>query len=156
MKSTGNFMKNSESGQIIRNICSSFVVLLLLLFTCCCSSGKNAIKTEIQERSFLEEISFNADSYIGKQVTIAGYFQGYGGSMCIIPERFSDKPVSSRSDCIFSNGKYCVYVTGRADSIYNPMTNTVIPAELSAYARLNKRSYLHAINITQKTVKIIL
>ncbi len=126
----------------MKQICFVTYSIVLYFFIGCKSSGVISNREIEKQVSILSKVAADHKAYVGKQIIIKGLFMGYGGNECSFPPIFCYRPAISRSDWIFSDGEWCIYVTGRTPQPFNPMSVKGVSAELTALVRISDDDHI--------------
>ena len=68
----------------------------------------------------IAEICAESERYVGRVVTLRGFFQDWQVTECQFPEGAANYP-RTRSDWLIRTGDDCVYVTGGMPGDFDPM-----------------------------------
>jgi hypothetical protein len=124
----------------------SVCMIIVMLFACSCSNPKS-FTSERKQAPGLAGLAQSPSAYKGKTIDLDGNSLGFSYANCNFPETFLKLPIT-RSDWVFSDGKYCCFVTGDLPSGFNPMEKAPVPIHLQASVKFKSEMlYLQLVSI---------
>lgn len=95
-----------------------FSLLLALLFSACVTRYPGL--PDDKQATRLQAISENPGAFKNKPVVIRGEYLGWSGAGCKLLKNAGHQ--ITRSDWSFSDGEFCVYVTGGKPATFDPIS----------------------------------